>query len=157
MQEEFKPTSKIAQTVLESLEQAYINTLNILEESKRDDNIGNYICEEAVCSLSEITKSIMLLITEESVYPTDKRVYIDITENNNIFTCSEEELKYKFVNTLYEHDILTKELTIGELIEELKRFSPRLKVNILGEKNSLNKIVVDDTYLDKIILVGVEH
>ena len=143
---------KELQTLLECLEQAYLNNLNILHEVE-----NAYLIEEVTCSISEITKSIMLLVNLGSVYPVDKRVYIDITENNNTFSLSDEETKKLFMETLYEHDILTPEITVGELIEELKRFAPSIKVNVLGKNNTFNKVVIDDCYLDKILIVGAEH
>lgn len=145
------------QTVLESLEQAYINTLNILNEANRDDNIGNYVCEEAVCAISELTKAIVLTVLYNDVCPSDKRVYVDITENNNTFATTDENTKTAFLNALYDNEILIREKTVGDLIEELKRFAPSLKVSICGNDNRDNKIVVDDTYLDKVVLVGVEQ
>ena len=140
------------QTILESLEQAYLNTLNITEEGVSNP----YIIEESIYALSELAKSIILLVNSGCI-PIDKRVYVDITENNNSFACTGEGTREEFLQNLYEHEILIPETTIGELIEKLKEFSPSLKVNVLGENNSMNKLIIDDTYLDKIVIVGVEH
>ena len=146
------------QTVLESLEQAYINLINLYEEGNRKDScLDTYCREEVYYALSELTKAIVLMVINNDVCPSDKRVYIDITENNNTFSTTDEGTKTAFLNILYDNEILVKEKTVGDLIEELKKFSPSLKVSILGERNKNNNVVVDDTYLDKIVLVGVEH
>lgn len=141
------------QTVLEGLECTYMSCRNILINTDE-----GYTEEETYDILNVTSQAIILLVTgENSAVPMDKRVYVDLITNNNVFTCSDEGVKATFLNKLYEQGILTRERTIGELIEELSRFSPSLKVNVLGEANSLLKIVVDDTYTDKVILVGVEN
>lgn len=146
------------QTVLESLEQAYINLINLREEANLENSCLDTCCREDVyCALSELTKAIVLIVINNDVCPSDQRVYIDITENNTVFSNTDENTKSAFLNALYDNEILIKEKTVGDLIEELKRFSPSLKVSILGERNKNNKVVVDDTYLDRIVLVGVEH
>jgi hypothetical protein len=146
------------QTELESLEQAYISLINLREEGNRENScLDTYCREEIYCALSELTKAIVLMVIDNDVCPSDKRVYVDITENNTVFSNTDENTKSAFLNALYDNEVLIKEKTVGDLIEELKRFSPSLKVSILGERNKNNKVVVDDTYLDKIILVGVEH
>lgn len=146
------------QTILESLEQSYLNLLNLQEEANREGTpLDTYCREEIYCSISELTKAIVLLIVSQDVSPIDKRVYIDITENNNTFAVTDEGIKKTFIDECYYSEVLTREKTVGELIEELKRFAPSLKVSICGNNNKDNKIVVDDTYLDKIVLVGVEH
>ena len=146
------------QTVLESLEQSYLNLLNLKEESSRENScLDTYCREEVFCSLSELTKAIVLLVTTQDVQPTDSRVYIDIVEHNSSFLNTSEEIKQEFINKLYNNDILHREKTRGDLIEELKRFSPSLKVSLGADRSLCNKFVVDDTYLDKVVLVGVEN
>ena len=146
------------QTVLESLEQSYLNLLNLQEEANREGTPLDTYCREGIyCSISELTKAIVLLVVSQDVSPIDKRVYIDITENNNTFAVTDEGTRKTFIDECYYSEVLTREKTVGELIEELKRFAPSLKVSICGNNNKDNKIVVDDTYLDKVVLVGVEH
>ena len=146
------------QTVLESLEQSYLNLLNLKEEANRENScLDTYCREEIFCSLQELTKAIVLLVLHEDVCPIDIRVYIDIVEHNSSFLNASEEIKQEFINKLYNNDILHREITVGELIEELKKFSPSLKVSLGADRSLCNKFVVDDTYLDKVVLVGVEH
>ena len=142
------------QTVLEGLECTYMSCLNILTNTDE-----GYTEEETSDILNETSKNIILLLTakDSNLIPMDKRVYIDLTTNNNVFTCSSEDVKERLINKLYEHEVLIKELTIGELVEQLNTFVPNLKVNILGEGNNPLRIVIDDTYTDKVILVGVEN
>lgn len=145
------------QTILESLEQAYLNLMHLREESLKE-NMDTYCREEVYCALSELTKAIVLLIINNNdLFPLDKRVYVDITENNNAFCVTDQCTKDEFLNILYNNEILIKDKTVGELIEELSRFSPSLKISICGNNNKDNKVVVDDTYIDKVVLVGVER
>ena len=128
------------QTVLESLEQAYINLINLREEGNLENSCLDTCCREDVyCALSELTKAIVLIIINNDVCPSDKRVYIDITENNTVFSNTDENTKSAFLNALYDNEVLVKEKTVGDLIDELKKFSPSLKVSILGERNKNNR------------------
>ena len=146
------------QTILESLEQSYLNLLNLKKEALRENTcLDTYCREEVCCSLSELTKAIVLLIVHENVFPTDARVYIDIIENNLTFSTTDDSTKQSFINMLYEHDILHREKTVGELIEELKKFAPSLKVTLEGNNKFFNKFAIDDTSTSCITLVGVEH
>ena len=146
------------QTVLESLEQSYLNLLNLKEEAHRENTcLDTYCREEVCCSLSELTKAIVLLVVNQDVIPADTRVYIDIVENNPTFDYTDKETKEALINKLYEHDILHKEKTVGELIEELKKFAPSLKIHMSGDNGMYKKLILDDTYLDKVVIVGVNH
>ena len=144
------------QTVLESLEQAYLNVVNIEEEADRNENIDTYLREENYCVKTELTKAIVLLVNSGDVVPIDKRVYVDMIDSTT-FARLVSAVKNPFIEALYKHEILTREKTVGDLISELQRFAPSLKVNVLGNNNSMDKIVIDDTYIDKIVLVGVEN
>ena len=97
------------QTVLESLEQAYINNLNILHEAERNND--TYTIEEAVCVQSELTKAIVLIVLNNLVCPFDKRVYTEIALNNNTFATTDEETKTAFLQVLYDNGILDREYT----------------------------------------------
>ena len=97
------------QTVLESLEQAYINNLNILHEAERNND--TYTVEEAVCVQSELTKAIVLTVLNNDVLPFDKRVYVEIALNNNTFATTDEGTKTAFLQVLYDNGILDKEYT----------------------------------------------
>ena len=88
--------------------------------------------------------------------PMDKRVYKDLINTKTFKESDAESYKNEFLAKLYKHDILTKELTIGELIQKLQEFSPNLKINVCGQANKFEKFVIDDTYLDKVIIVPVE-
>ena len=140
------------QTILESLESAYINILNLENEAKREI-ADTYIREEVYMAKSELIKAIVLLVNSKNVVPNDKRVYLDIVKGNNIFSKLVEEVRDTFIDILYKEGILIKEKTIGDLIEELQQFSPNLKVQAYGGK----KLIVDDTYTDKVVIVGVEE
>ena len=110
------------QTVLESLEQAYLNILNIQDEGNRDDNISNFIFEEAYCAKQELIKAICILVSKGEAIPMDKRVYLDLI-NTKIFKESEaNSYKSTFLTKLYEHNILVKEKTIKEVIEILSKY-----------------------------------
>ena len=65
-------------------------------------------------------------------------------------------MKQPFMEILYKEGILIREKTIGDLITELQKYSPNLKVKVLGNENTMNKIIIDDTYTDKVVIVGVE-
>lgn len=140
------------QRVLECLEQAYINVLNLESEAKRE-TADTYIREEVYMAKSELIKAIVLLVNNLDGVPQDKRVYLDIVNGDSCFSRLVDEAKNTFLEILYTEDILTREKTIGDLIEELQKFSPNLKVQAYGGK----KLIVDDTYTDKIVLVGVEE
>lgn len=142
------------QTILESLECSYINILNLENEANR--NGDTYIREEVFEAKKELIKAIFLLIVTQDVLPTDSRVYLDLIETSIYKESQSEEVKKEFMEKLYNAEILHREKTIGELITELQKFSPSLKVEILGVNNTKNKVVVDDTYTDKVVLVGVE-
>ena len=137
--------------ILESLECSYINILNLENEANR--NGDTYIREEVFEAKKELIKAIFLLVVTQDVLPTDSRVYLDLIETEIYKKSTSEEVKKEFMEKLYNAEILHREKTIGELIEELKRFSPNLKIQAYGGK----KVVVDDTYLDKVVLVGVEN
>lgn len=144
------------QTVLESLENSYLNILNIESEANREDsNSDTYIREEIYRAKSELIKAIVLLVNSGNVVPNDKRVYLDIVNGQNVFARLVEQIKQPFMEILYKKDILIREKTIADLITELRKYSPHLKVKVLG-KNSMNKVVIDDSYTDKIVIVGVE-
>ena len=142
------------QTVLESLECSYINILNLEQEANR--NGDTYVREEVYCAKKELIKAIFLLVVTQDVVPTDSRVYLDLIETEIYKESQSEEIKKEFMEKLYNAEILHRDKTIGDLIEELKQFSPSLKVEILGVNNAKNKVIVDDTYTDKVVLVGVE-
>ena len=143
------------QTVLESLEQAYLNIINWENEANREDsNSDTYIREEIYCAKSELIKAIVLLVNSGNVVPNDKRVYFDIVNGDNVFARLVEHVKQPFMEILYKEEILIREKTIGDLIVELRKYSPLLKVNVLGN-GKLNKVVIDDTYTDKVVIVGV--
>ena len=142
------------QTILESLECSYINILNLENEANR--NGDTYVREEIFEAKKELIKAIFLLIVTQDVLPTDSRVYLDLIETSIYKESQSEEVKKEFIEKLYKAEILHREKTIGDLIEELKQYSPNLKVEILGVNNAKNKVVVDDTYTDKVVLVGVE-
>ena len=139
------------QTVLESLECSYINILNLESEANR--NGDTYVREEIYEAKKELIKAIFLLVVTQDVVPTDNRVYLDLIETPIYKESQSEGIKKEFVEKLYKAEILHREKTIGDLIEELKQFSPNLKVQAYGGK----KVVVDDTYTDKVVLVGVEN
>jgi hypothetical protein len=147
------------QTVLESLEQAYLNTLNIENEANREDsNSDTYIREEIYCAKSELIKAIVLIVNRGEAIPMDKRVYLDLINTKTFRESDAESYKNEFLAKLYSANILTKELTVGELIENLKRFAPSLKVKICGTPNNkFEKFVIDDTYLNEVILVPVKQ
>ena len=142
------------QTILESLECSYINILNL--ESEASKNGDTYVREEVYCAKKELIKAIFLLVVSQDVLPTDSRVYLDLIGTSIYKESQSEEIKKEFMEKLYNAEILHKEKTVGDLIEELKQFSPNLKVEILGVNNTKDKIVVDDTYTDKVVLVGVK-
>lgn len=143
------------QTILESLEQAYLNIINLENEANREDsNSDTYIREEIYCAKSELIKAIVLLVNSGNVVPNDKRVYFDIVNGDNVFARLVEHVKQPFMEILYKEEILIREKTIGDLIVELRKYSPLLKVNVLGN-GKLNKVVIDDTYTDKVVIVGV--
>jgi hypothetical protein len=144
------------QTVLESLEQAYLNILNIEHEAYSETLSDTYIREEIYCAKKELIKAIFLLVVAQDAVPTDSRVYLDLIETEIYKKSQSEEVKKEFMEKLYNAEILHRDKTIGDLIEELKKFSPSLKVEMLGINNTKNKIIIDDTYLDKVVLVGVE-
>ena len=137
--------------ILESLECSYINILNLENEANR--NGDTYIREEVFEAKKELIKAIFLLVVTQDVLPTDSRVYLDLIETEIYKKSTSVEVKKEFMEKLYNAEILHREKTIGDLIEELKRFSPNLKIQAYGGK----KVVVDDTYLDKVVLVGVEN
>ena len=142
------------QTILESLECSYINILNLESDANREDsNSDTYIREEIYEAKKELIKAIFLLVVTQDVVPTDNRVYLDLIETSIYKESQSEEIKKEFMEKLYMAEILHREKTIGDLIEELKQFSPSLKVQAYGGK----KVVVDDTYTDKVVLVGVEN
>ena len=142
------------QTVLESLECSYINILNLESDANREDsNSDTYIREEIYEAKKELIKAIFLLVVTQDVIPTDNRVYLDLIETSIYKESQSEEIKKEFIEKLYKAEILHREKTIGDLIEELKQFSPSLKIQAYGGK----KLVVDDTYTDKVVLVGVEN
>lgn len=143
------------QTVLESLECSYINILNLESEANR--NGDTYVREEIYEAKKELIKAIFLLVVTQDVLPTDSRVYLDLIETSIYKESQSEEIKKEFMEKLYNAEILHREKTIGDLIEELKQYSPNLKVEILGVNNAKNKVVVDDTYTDKVVLVGVNN
>lgn len=108
------------QTVLESLEQAYLNILNIQDEgNKLGDDIDNYVFEEAYCAKQELIKAICILVSGGEAIPMDKRVYLDLI-NTKIF--KESAYKGEVSLKLYEHNILVKEKTIKEVIEILSKY-----------------------------------
>ena len=145
------------QTVLESLEEAYLNILNIQDEGNKDDNIGNFILEETYCAKKELIKAIVLIVNRGEAIPIDKRVYLDLINTKTFRESDAESYKNEFLQKLYVNNILTKELTVGELIENLKRFAPSLKVKICGTPtNKFEKFIIDDTYLNEVIIVPVE-
>lgn len=139
------------QTILESLECSYINILNLENEANR--NGDTYVREEVFEAKKELIKAIFLLVVTQDVMPTDGRVYLDLIETEIYKKSQSEEVKKEFMEKLYNAEILHREKTIGDLIEELKRFAPSLKIQAYGGK----KVVVDDTYLDKVVLVGVDN
>jgi hypothetical protein len=142
------------QTILESLECSYINILNLESDANREDsNSDTYIREEIYEAKKELIKAIFLLVVTQDVVPTDSRVYLDLIGTSIYKESQSEEIKKEFMGKLYKAEILHREKTIGDLIEELKQFSPSLKVGIGNGK----KIIIDDTYTDKVVLVGVEH
>ena len=143
------------QTVLESLECSYINILNLESEANR--NGDTYVREEIYEAKKELIKAIFLLVVTQDILPTDSRVYLDLIETSIYKESQSEEIKKEFMEKLYKAEILHREKTVGDLIEELKQFSPNLKVEILGINNTKDKVVVDDAYLDRVVLVGVEH
>ena len=146
------------QTVLESLECSYINILNLESDANREDsNSDTYIREEIYEAKKELIKAIFLLVVTQDILPTDSRVYLDLIETSIYKESQSEEIKKEFMEKLYKAEILHREKTVGDLIEELKQFSPNLKVEILGINNTKDKVVVDDAYLDRVVLVGVEH
>ena len=138
------------QTVLESLECSYINILNL--ESEADRNGDTYVREEIYEAKKELIKAIFLLVVTQDVIPMDNRVYLDLIETGIYKESQSEEIKKEFLEKLYKAEILHRERTIGDLIEELKQFSPSLKVQAYGGK----KVIVDDSYTDRVVLVGVE-
>lgn len=145
------------QTILESLEQAYLNILNLENEANSEDsNSDTYIREEIYCAKSELIKAIVLLVNSGDVVPNDKRVYLDIVNGVNVFARLVGHVKQPFMEILYKEGILIREKTIGDLITELQKYSPNLKVKVLGNENTMNKIIIDDTYTDKVVIVGVE-
>lgn len=110
------------QTVLESLEQAYINILNLEDEANRENTgADTYIREEVYCAKSELIKSIVLLILNNSVQPMDKRVYLDLI-NCKIFRDTQQEVKDRLIQILYNDNILVREKTIGEVISILSKY-----------------------------------
>ena len=145
---------QIMQTVLESLECSYINILNLQSEAYREDSTADtYVREEISYAKKELIKAIFLLVVTQDVMPTDSRVYLDLIETGIYKESQSEEIKQEFLEKLYKAEILHREMTIGDLIEELKQFSPNLKVQAYGGK----KVVVDNTYLDRVVLVGVDN
>ena len=143
------------QTILESLECSYINILNLESEANR--NGDTYVREEIYEAKKELIKAIFLLVVTQDVLPTDSRVYLDLIETSIYKESQSEEIKKEFMEKLYNAEILHRERTVGDLIEELKQFSPNLKVEILGVNNTKDKIVIDDAYTDKVVLVGVKN
>ena len=143
------------QTVLESLECSYINILNL--ESEANWHGDTYVREEIYEAKKELIKAIFLLVVTQDVLPTDSRVYLDLIGTEVYKESQSEEIKKEFMEKLYKAEILHREKTVGDLIEELKQFSPNLKVEILGVNNTKDKVVVDDTYTDKVVLVGVKN
>ena len=142
------------QTVLESLECSYINILNLESEAnKEDSNSDTYVREEIYCAKKELIKAIFLLVVTQDVIPTDNRVYLDLIGTEIYKESQSEEIKKEFIEKLYKAEILHREKTIGDLIEELKQFSPSLKIQAYGGK----KVIVDDSYTDKVILIGVDN
>lgn len=139
------------QTVLESLEESYISILNLESEANR--NGDTYIREEIYCAKKELIRAIFLLVVTQDVLPIDSRVYLDLINTESFKNSNSETMKQEFLEKLYKAEILHREKTIGDLIEELKQFSPNLKVQAYGGK----KVIVDDTYLDRVVLVGVEN
>ena len=106
------------QTVLESLECSYINILNLESEANR--NGDTYVREEVFEAKKELIKAIFLLVVTQDVLPTDSRVYLDLIETPIYKESQSEEIKKEFMEKLYKAEILHREKTIGELIEELK-------------------------------------
>ena len=143
------------QTVLESLECSYINILNLESEANR--NGDTYVREEIYEAKKELIKAIFLLVVTQDVLPTDSRVYLDLIETPIYKESQSEEIKKEFMEKLYKAEILHREKTVGELIQKLQEFSPNLKINVCGQANKFEKFVVDDTYLDKVIIVPVEQ
>ena len=141
------------QTVLESLECSYINILNLQAEANRNENSDTYIREEVYCAKKELIKAIFLLVVTQDVIPMDNRVYLDLIETSIYKESQSEELKKEFTEKLCKADILHREKTIGDLIEELQQFSPSLKIQAYGGK----KVIVDDSYTDRVILIGVDN
>lgn len=146
------------QTVLENLEETYLQLARLLEDDIKGLIKLNTASREALCTFFENTaKNIMLLIIDETadVRPIDNRVYESIV-NTAVYKQLCMTSQQDFMDKMYKYDIFHKEQTIGELIEKLQAFAPSLKVNVLGNNNAFNKIIVDDTYIDKVVLVGVE-
>lgn len=139
------------QEVLESLEESYISILNL--ESEANKNGDTYIREEVYYAKKELIRAIFLLVAVQDVVPKDNRVYLDLINTESFKNSNSETMKQEFLEKLYKAEILHKEKTIGDLIEELKQYSPKLKVQAYGGK----KVVVDDTYLDRVVLVGVDN
>ena len=128
------------QTVLESLEQSYLNTLNLAEETKRNENYDAYAIEESYCALRELTKAIVLLIIQnDNLVPMDKRVYRNIVEkgDDKPFGAFKDSIRREFMNKLYKKGIVFEEIHFKEDFISFHVFDD-------GEGNPLCKIELDD-------------
>lgn len=146
------------QTILENLEETYLQLEQLLKDDEKNlINLDTAGREEVQIALENTIKNIVLLLINDTVdvVPQDSRVYNSLVNTPtylNLYSAWQDDLMDK----LYKHGIFHKEMTVGQLIEELQKFAPNLKVN-LGTDKTYNKLVVDDTGVSCITLVGVEQ
>lgn len=152
------------QTVLENLEETYLQLEQLLEDDGKNlINLDTAGREEVQIALENTIKNIVLLLVNDTanVVPQDSRVYNSLV-NTPTYLHLHSAWQDDVMDKLYKHDIFHKEMTVGELIEELQKFAPNLKVDLEVADNNVanktfNKIAIDDTSTNCITLVGVEQ
>ena len=152
------------QTILENLEETYLQLEQLIEDDEKNlislDTAGR---EEVQIALENTIKNIVLLLINDTanVVPQDSRVYNSLVNTStylHLYNAWQDDVMDK----LYKHSIFHKEMTVGQLIEELQKFAPNLRVDLEVADNNVankafNKIAIDDTSTNCITLVGVEQ
>ena len=124
------------QTILENLEETYLQLEQVLEDDKAGRIQLDTADREAIhIAFTNTIKNLVLLIIDKpsETTPQDVRVYKTLVKTPT-FAELHEEWKNNFIQRMYEECIFTEEFTVGSLIKRLQDFDEDVVIRIEGHK-----------------------
>lgn len=134
------------QTILENLEETYLQLEQVIEDDKAGRIQLDTADREAICiAFTNTIKNIVILILfgNDEIIPQDIRVYKSIVHTSTFLELPTEKQE-QFMEVMYKIGYFHKGITIGELIEKLQNYDKDCLIQVDGQK-----FIIDDTLIGK--------